>query len=325
MDKTEITWSTDETEKTEEIKEVSMEDALPDIDSWFYDIILKDIDPEERKKYLSPEEIEKYKDITEDLKDRFRSAVKTYKIYAYVDSPEDLRRENLYGNAVRKVSEQYAIPVDQLEEALVKEGEAYADDAYGFVSGKKGSYVCAVFTKDDKVFCCRSLNNPDYWEFPHGEKEHRYDYESMMKSLKEEIYSDFDLSCSIDYKINNRLIIKMEAELIYADDENISLAHNRECKWVSKDEIDGIKWDYVFKPIAGRVKEMLSKQEYKITELNTDNSEEIMWRDFCSEIHMYREFHRIIMEQEAVYDLGKTKWRQIRVYNQFGELIKTES
>lgn len=316
MDKIEITRSTDETEKAEEVTDAKKES--------FYDILLKSLDPKTREKFLL-EKRKKNKDIDEDLKDRFIRAVKSYKIYAYVKSPEDLRRENLYGNAVRRVSEQYSIPVDELEDALIKEGEAYTDDAYGFVSGKTGSYVCAVFTKDDKVFCCRSLNNPDYWEFPHGEKEHHADYESMMKSLKEEIYSDFDLSYSIGYEINNRLIIKMEAKLIYADDENISLAHNREFKWVSKDEIDGIKWDYVFKPIADRIKEMLSKQEYKITERNPDNSEEVMWHDFCSEIHMYSEFHRIIMEQKAVYDLGKTKWRQIRVYNQLGKLIKTES
>lgn len=186
-------------------------------------------------------------------------------------------------------------------------------------------YVCVVFTRNDKIYCCRSINNPDLWEFPHGEKEHHIVYQSMMASLKEEILSDFDLDIGIYYEKDTKSYSEMNAELSYVDNDNILLAHNREGKWISRDEIDNVKWEPTFRPIANQVKNMLSKQKYKITELNPDGSEEIMWEDFCSEIHMNNEFHRIIREQQIPYRAGKIQWRQIRVYNQLGELIATES
>ena len=186
-------------------------------------------------------------------------------------------------------------------------------------------YICVVFTKDDKIFCCRSIKNPDLWEFPHGEKEHQVVYESMMESLKEEILSDFELGFGIYYQKDNRSSSQMDAELSYVDNENIILAHKREGKWIAMDQIDEIQWDPTFLPIAQRVKVMLEKQHYKITEKNPDDTEELMWEEVCSEIRMHHEFLRLIREQQIPFRQGKIKWRQVRVYNQKGELIATES
>ena len=124
-------------------------------------------------------------------------------------------------------------------------------------------YVCVVFTRNDKIYCCRSINNPDLWEFPHGEKEHHIVYQSMMASLKEEILSDFDLDIGIYYEKDTKSYSEMNAELSYVDNDNILLAHSREGKWISRDEIDNVKWDPTFRPIANQVKNMLSKQKYK--------------------------------------------------------------
>lgn len=185
-------------------------------------------------------------------------------------------------------------------------------------------YVCVVFTKNDKIFCCRSIKNLNFWEFPHGEKEHHAEYGSIMASLKEEILNDFDINIGIYYP-NDNAYPKMDAKLSYVDDENIVLAHPREGKWISIEQIDDIQWESTFLPIAKQVKTMLIKQQYKITELNPDGTEEIMWEDYCSQIKMNYEFLRLIHEQQIPYREGKIKWRQIRVYNQTGELISTES
>lgn len=187
------------------------------------------------------------------------------------------------------------------------------------------NYICVVFTKNDKIFCCRSIKNPDLWEFPNGEKEHHIVYESMMASLKEEILSEFDLSIGIHYPCDEKAGSIMSAKLSYVDTDDIKLANVRECIWITADEIDGIAWDPTFKPIANEVKDMLKKQSYRITELNSDGSEEIMWEDNCSEIEMEKQFHRVIHEQQILYREKKIKWRQIRVYNQFGDIIATES
>ena len=187
------------------------------------------------------------------------------------------------------------------------------------------NYVCLVLTYNDMIFCCRSISNPDFWEFPHSEKEHNLLGNSKIVSLKEEIISDFSLAFGIYYPNVEKACTRMSAELSFANDKNIVLAHERECKWITKDDITSINWDPVFLPIANKVSDMLSKQQYRITELNTNGSEEIMWEDCCSEIQMNKEFRRIIHEQRIVYEEGKTKWRQIRVYNEASELIATES
>ena len=188
------------------------------------------------------------------------------------------------------------------------------------------NYVCVIFTKDDKIFCCRSINNPNLWEFPHSEKEHYVVYESMMSSLKEEILNDFNINGpGIYYPYDENAHSRMDAELSYVNDENIVLAHKREGKWITANQIDDIQWDSTFLPIAKQVKIMLAKQQYKITELNPDETEEIMWEDYCSQIKMNYEFRRLIHEQAVPYREGKIKWRQIRVYNGAGELIATES
>lgn len=186
-------------------------------------------------------------------------------------------------------------------------------------------YVFVVFTKDDKIFCCRSINNSSLWEFPHSEKEHHILYESKMSSLKEEILGDFDINIPIYYPYDKNAYSKMDAVLSYVNDENIVLTHQREGKWIVADQIDDIQWESTFLPIAKQVKTMLIKQQYKITELNPDNTEEIMWEEYCSQIKMNYEFQRLIHEQKIPYREGKIKWRQIRVYNQAGEIILTES
>ena len=69
----------------------------------------------------------------------------------------------------------------------------------------------------------------------------------------------------------------------------------------------------------------MEKQNYRITELNPDGSEELMWEGYCTKEKMKQEFSRIIGEQQKIRREKNTKWRQVRVYNQLGELILVES
>jgi len=66
-------------------------------------------------------------EIEADNKDRFKRAVEAYKKYAFVRSKEDLLKENLFENAINRVSRDFAIGTDMLRELLEVEASKIDD------------------------------------------------------------------------------------------------------------------------------------------------------------------------------------------------------
>ena len=106
------------------------EEEKNNLDESFYEDIFNSLSEKTKQAIIrKKEEKANMKEIEESNKERFSKAVEAYKKYAYVKSPEELRKENLYGNALRKASDEYAIPVDELEEALIRESDATDADS----------------------------------------------------------------------------------------------------------------------------------------------------------------------------------------------------
>ena len=179
------------------------------------------------------------------------------------------------------------------------------------------NYVCALFVNNDKIFCCKSLTNPDYWELPHSDKTYEIIANTLMDSLKAASKSDFQFGYSIGSQEFDDGFSKMWMELIFDYDENIQLVHQRECRWVDIDEINTLKWDSFYIKFINDAKQKLAKKHYKITLYFTDDSEVTIFEEYCSEFKMLKEFQRICKERSEKFHLGQNdKLRQVRVYSE---------
>ena len=72
---------------------------------------------------------------------------------------------------------------------------------------------------------------------------------------------------------------------------------------------------------------MVEKQKYRIAKDNFDGTEETVWTGVCTEKEALDKFNEIAIEQsnELCTLKPKSRWRQIRLYNQAGERITQES
>jgi hypothetical protein len=170
-----------------------------------------------------------------------------------------------------------------------------------------------IFTNGTKVFCFKNAT---------GE----YDLPLTVKYSADPLEL-FDKVISGDYQCDKGVFGYSNMEFYVSAQQNLTIKTGAEICWVDKDSLAEINWSPDVRPIIEILKDMFINRYYRITEKNPDGTEEEMWADTCSSFQWQRVFSRLIDEQGEVYHApGNTKpWRQIRAYNESGELIRTES
>jgi 8-oxo-dGTP diphosphatase len=125
--------------------------------------------------------------------------------------------------------------------------------------------VCAVIKNDkDEIFCCkrgpgRSLEG--FWEFPGGKVEANETHEqTIIREIKEELLSDIEPIRYIgvsNYEYNDLdkpfsiTMYAYECKLIQGE---LRLTEHTEKKWVTKDNINVLKFAPADRPILDMIK-----------------------------------------------------------------------
>ena len=172
-----------------------------------------------------------------------------------------------------------------------------------------------VFMHGDKVLCYKAENG---WELPSTTEPTCYaNFDPFKKVVLSDYQRDLGVHCPGMAWV----------EFFVSPDKKVVLASQKEIYWAGKDDFDTLEWNPSVKPIINDLKTLFIEHSYRITELNQDGTEELMWSGKCYGYVWQREFHRLVIEQGNAYNApgNKKPWRQVRAYNDSGELIRTES
>ncbi len=170
-----------------------------------------------------------------------------------------------------------------------------------------------IFLFEDKVL---SIKTEQGWEFP-----------STTESTCWGNYDPFKEIILSEYIRDNGVFGRDNLSFYDSKTADIQFAAPTEYKWVGREGFAGVDWNPNLLNGVRIISEMFNEQAFKITEKNPDGTEELMWSGICNDFVWQREFYRLIMEQGKTYHApdNTAPWRQIRAYNENGDLIRTES
>lgn len=126
--------------------------------------------------------------------------------------------------------------------------------------------VCAIIVENNLVLSVQRGYGEfrGYWEFPGGKIE---DGESpsnaLIREIKEELDADIsvgDLLVNIKYDYPN-FSLDMDAYLTTLLSEDISLEEHEDCRWLSVDNLDCVKWLPADELILQKLKNLLTGEQ----------------------------------------------------------------
>ena len=112
---------------------------------------------------------------------------------------------------------------------------------------KQIEVVAAVIRKGDKIFATQRGYGEwkDWWEFPGGKMEAgETPEEALVREIREELSAEISVDeflCTVEYDYPS-FHLKMHCYLCSLVTEALHLNEHEAAKWLTKDELDGVKW-----------------------------------------------------------------------------------
>ena len=112
---------------------------------------------------------------------------------------------------------------------------------------KQIEVVAAIICKGDKVFATQRGYGEwqDWWEFPGGKVEAgETPAEALKREIREELSTEVNIDaflCTVEYDYPKFHLI-MHCYLCSLLTEELHLNEHEAAKWLSKDELDSVKW-----------------------------------------------------------------------------------
>ena len=112
---------------------------------------------------------------------------------------------------------------------------------------KQIEVVAAIIRKGDKIFATQRGYGEwkDWWEFPGGKMEEgESPEESLVREIREELSTEIsveELLCTVEYDYP-AFHLKMHCYLCSLLTEALHLNEHEAAKWLSKEELDSVKW-----------------------------------------------------------------------------------
>ena len=112
---------------------------------------------------------------------------------------------------------------------------------------KQIEVVAAIIRKDDKIFTTQRGYGDwkDWWEFPGGKMEAgETPEEALVREIREELSAEISVDeflCMVEYDYP-AFHLKMHCYLCSLLTEALHLNEHEAAKWLTKDELDGVKW-----------------------------------------------------------------------------------
>ncbi len=112
---------------------------------------------------------------------------------------------------------------------------------------KQIEVVAAIIRKEDKIFATQRGYGDwkDWWEFPGGKMEARETPEEALKrEIREELSTEISVDeflCTVEYDYP-KFYLKMHCYLCSLLTEALHLNEHEAAKWLTKDELDSVKW-----------------------------------------------------------------------------------
>ena len=112
---------------------------------------------------------------------------------------------------------------------------------------KQIEVVAAIIRKEDKIFATQRGYGEwkDWWEFPGGKMEAgETPEEALKREIREELSTEISLNeflCSVEYDYP-LFHLKMYCFLCSLLTEALHLNEHEAAKWLTKDELDSLKW-----------------------------------------------------------------------------------
>ena len=112
---------------------------------------------------------------------------------------------------------------------------------------KQIEVVAAIIRKGDKIFATQRGYGEwkDWWEFPGGKMEAgETPEEALVREIREELSTEISVDeflCTVEYDYP-AFHLKMHCYLCSLVTEALHLNEHEAAKWLTKDELDGVKW-----------------------------------------------------------------------------------
>ena len=107
--------------------------------------------------------------------------------------------------------------------------------------------VAAIIRKGDRIFATQRGYGEwqDWWEFPGGKMEAgETPEEALKREIREELSTEISVDeflCTVDYDYP-QFHLTMHCYLCSLIGEALHLNEHEAAKWLTKDELDGVKW-----------------------------------------------------------------------------------
>ena len=118
---------------------------------------------------------------------------------------------------------------------------------FGIRIMKQIEVVAAVIRKGDKIFATQRGYGEwqDWWEFPGGKMEvGETPEEALVREIREELSAEISVDeflCTVEYDYP-KFRLKMHCYLCSLVGEALHLNEHEAARWLTKDELDSVKW-----------------------------------------------------------------------------------
>ena len=112
---------------------------------------------------------------------------------------------------------------------------------------KQIEVVAAIIRKGDRIFATQRGYGEwkDWWEFPGGKMEAgETPEEALVREIREELSAEISVDeflCTVEYDYT-AFHLTMHCYLCSLVTEALHLNEHEAAKWLTKDELDGVKW-----------------------------------------------------------------------------------
>ena len=125
---------------------------------------------------------------------------------------------------------------------------------------KQIEVVAAIICKDDKIFATQRGYGDfkDWWEFPGGKMEAGETQEDALKrEIREELSAEIsvdELLCTVEYDYP-AFHLTLHCYLCSLQTDALHLNEHEAAKWLTKDELDSVKWLPADLEVVEKIKE----------------------------------------------------------------------
>jgi len=124
---------------------------------------------------------------------------------------------------------------------------------------KQIEVVAAIIRKEDKIFATQRGYGEwkDWWEFPGGKKEAgETPEEALKREIQEELETEISVDeflCTVEYDYP-KFRLTMHCYWCHIESGCLTLNEHEAARWLTKDELDSVKWLPADKEVVDKVK-----------------------------------------------------------------------